>query len=718
MQEGCEAARKKVSAIVVTATALDRLLPLDAWCRSLAYADLSTVRSLACCSHAGRALARAALENLRTLRFSPEHAAHMPSNVDFRSPCKPGTPYDDVGGAAVAGGASALDNSHRKMQQAQRKLRVGARHLDIITDRALHWALRGGMTAAYLRGVDLSGCRQLTTLGAAFELAPLPCLQQLVLNGCRGLEPTSLIRFLHVQPSVAATATATGRGGGAANPAAAAAGSSSGRRGALCALHLSGCVRLGAEVLLALARTAPQLALLEFGVSAAARVDSAALRALLAGCPQLEFLSLDGLKHHVGNPEVLALLHMPRVAAASVGAVAAAPVVRGTALSQSSPPAQLPPLHLSLRGCERVSLAWPFEPPHGTFRPLASLDLRCGIRRGVECGVLGRMAACGAMRTLRILDVGGCDRATVDDQLGAALATRAAPRLRALRARASAVGNGTLTALARGCPEIAQVDVAACFAVTDLGVQSLLTCRQLVDVCLENCAQLTWDAVGNFIASSATKQQPAFLAENSVEERASATAGQPGFTSVRGMQNELGFGENQDTMKVSPRRLLRLSLRGCSGMELTYDGRLCLDVLELLMVDLRGTRGAGRPIVECPGWAQAFAQHQTLQPAFSPHLPHLNGKHTPAATRALAAASREAGACTLVWTGTTPRWQECFSCLDCGLAGDACCCAACAKRCHAGHRLLPVPSWRKCYCDCALVGCDCRALPGRVYSYS
>jgi len=75
-------------------------------------------------------------------------------------------------------------------------------------------------------------------------------------------------------------------------------------------------------------------------------------------------------------------------------------------------------------------------------------------------------------------------------------------------------------------------------------------------------------------------------------------------------------------------------------------------------------------------------------------------------------AAHEAGACSLAWTGTTARWQECFSCLDCGLAGQACCCAHCARLCHAGHRVLPVPSWRKFYCDCPLIGCGCRALHG------
>ena len=72
--------------------------------------------------------------------------------------------------------------------------------------------------------------------------------------------------------------------------------------------------------------------------------------------------------------------------------------------------------------------------------------------------------------------------------------------------------------------------------------------------------------------------------------------------------------------------------------------------------------------------------------------------------------ARIAGGCSIIWTGTKCARQNAYSCIDCGLTGRFVCCTVCAQRCHRNHRVVPVPSMRKCYCDCALTGCQCVAV--------
>lgn len=65
--------------------------------------------------------------------------------------------------------------------------------------------------------------------------------------------------------------------------------------------------------------------------------------------------------------------------------------------------------------------------------------------------------------------------------------------------------------------------------------------------------------------------------------------------------------------------------------------------------------------------------------------------------------------CTFIKTGKTQQCQDSWDCLDCNLTNTKCICAVCAKRCHAGHRLVYRGKTRF-YCDCgagAASPCKC-----------
>lgn len=65
--------------------------------------------------------------------------------------------------------------------------------------------------------------------------------------------------------------------------------------------------------------------------------------------------------------------------------------------------------------------------------------------------------------------------------------------------------------------------------------------------------------------------------------------------------------------------------------------------------------------------------------------------------------------CTFSTHGRNFIRQKWYSCDTCSLTNGTGCCEACAKRCHAGHRVRYIGIHDACYCDCG-AGSRCKLL--------
>ena len=110
--------------------------------------------------------------------------------------------------------------------------------------------------------------------------------------------------------------------------------------------------------------------------------------------------------------------------------------------------------------------------PRGCAHALSGLGLQPAVSAAVQPGSLCHLAGDSGFRYLRWLDVTGCDRLT-DSEIASALRSGPLPALRSFSAQATEIGGLSLAALSENCPNLAQVDVSACFSVTDAGVAAL-----------------------------------------------------------------------------------------------------------------------------------------------------------------------------------------------------------------------------------------------------
>ena len=576
---------------------------------------------------------RNSLASKSSIRFSFLHRILPNSLVVGGTGGNGGNGSSSSAGTAASPTSIATNNHQRNRQQ--------------VAIEQLMALLHGGEGATTTTNLKRLECDSLRGVTGHTWLLQLPgSLQSLNLTGCVGLEPDILIPFLEQseeQPS---------------------------RRCQLKSLNLSQCSKLSNSVVLAIANHQTQLEELWLG-GCSQSISNGAIHILLRKLTRLQHLDLQAL-NNISDlsgqfvailPTTLKSLNLAgcqRLRLASVEA--------------------LEGVQYHMNYLERTNLEhWKTAPisryPNMMHLVLDSIGTpRVGLCRGV-------VAYFAMGRALREVHLTGCEH--VQDWEVEALAVTCAATLTCFQMRVGPIGDPAVIALAKHCQLLSEVDLSACFQVTDVGVVALTE------------AHRSWAPTER---DEADEQHDSKRTRRDSRLRVLRLARLPHLTDVgvRGIGHvtSLHVLDVRDCVGVSPRRLMEVTMQLPRLIEVHANNIRESDstYLSLLRASANGT-----------------------DPNFPVGLCLVNGRYQSWDRPKLDV--KPLGCCSVRIQGQrldkSTHKAVMYHCIDCNLipSVDRGICASCISKCHRGHRTF-VGSWVRFYCDCSFgcAGNECVAV--------
>ena len=305
----------------------------------------------------------------------------------------------------------------------------------------------------------------------------------------------------------------------------------------------------------------------------------------------------------------------------------------------------------------------------------------------VPAGSLG-FIACFSGGVLREVNISGCERiCSVDIQV---LATACANSLTCLEARGCRFGDLALKALGTNCTKLAELDISACFEMTQEG---------LISLCPHN---------GLYVGSEASNGRLFDYASRFLENRRGCPAlrslklaNLSGVTddvilAIGGLKHDTEFG-NMRSEHGGLKKLLLLDVSNCPRASARVIGLLMKECHSLIELDARGIQG-------------------TVKREYVPrNVRFLNGRRLSEVD-----ASCSQRCCTVLnhskrlKASQRVELQPMYHCVDCKLlpSSGRGMCSVCATVCHDGHETY-LGSLTRFYCDCAFGisgDAECKAL--------
>lgn len=473
------------------------------------------------------------------------------------------------------------------------------------------------------------------------------------------------------------------------------------------ALDLAGCTRLNPDSLIDFLQQST-CQLISLNLAGCVKLSNSVVTAIAHHQPQLQELWLGGCSQSIANrPIHLLLQKLTRLTHLDLQTLNNISDLSGQFVS--SLPLSLKSLNLT--SCRQLRLA-SLEALEGIQYHMnhlgrdnlehwksAPISRHCNIMHLVLDAIgTPRVGLCRGIvtyfamgRNLREVHLTGCEH--VQDWEIEALAVTCASTLTCFQMRAGRIGDPAVVALARYCQSLAEIDLAACFRVTDLGVIALAEAHSgsmLLSIASES---------GDDNDVAAQPESKRIRREETSRLRVLRLASLPGLTNAGihsiGKINSLHVLDVQDCIEVSSGSLVEISLK-------------LPHLIEVNATNIRAEQST---------YLAQMRAMSSWHPNFPIGLHFINGRVQSWGSPKLDDIPK--GCCLVreqaqrLDCGSIPK-AVMYHCVDCNLMPtvDRGICVSCVSRCHRGHETF-VASWNRFYCDCPF-GCagndQCKAV--------